>query len=221
MTRPTRPGTGCRVLTALFFAVLAGCGGSGSARPDGSVLVGGFGSGGNGGGPGGMTGAGGTTGAGGAIGSGGGSSLGSGGADAGSNQAAGDAAATEAASDVAVTEAASDVAVTEAASDAVSTEAGEFACGDATCGPSQICLYRAYGCIALALPDSGICPSGWEYSGATGGRCIQSPRTPSCVSAAPGTGFFDCSGQGAGAGCSFVNAPIPSRCSRICREICA
>jgi hypothetical protein len=51
-------------------------------------------------------------------------------------------------------------AVTEAASDAASTDAGEFACRDATCGPSQICLYPAYGCILLVLFDAGTCPDG-------------------------------------------------------------
>ena len=101
-----------------------------------------------------------------------------------------------------------------------STDVGEFACGDATCGPSQICLYPAYGCIGFGLPDSGICPDGTEYSDASGGVCVQSPPPPSCVSPAPGTGSFDCSAQDAGATCRTVNAPVPSGCSRICREIC-
>ena len=144
---------------------------------------------------------GGTTGAGGVIGSGGGGSLGGGGADAGSDQAAGDAAATE------------------AASDSISTDAGKFACGDATCGPSQICLYPAYGCLGFPLPDSGICPDGW-VSAPSGDMCVQSPPTPSCVSPAPGEGSFDCSQQGASPACQTVNAPIPSGCSRICRAIC-
>jgi hypothetical protein len=150
----------------------------------------------------GATGAGGTTGAGGGIGSGGGGSLGSGGADAGSNQAANDA------------------AVAEVASDGISTDAGRFVCGDATCGPSQICLYPAYGCIMFRLPDSGTCPDGWVPD-PTGGGCVQSPPAPSCVSPAPGEGSFDCSGQGADPTCATVNAPVPSGCSRICRGTCA
>jgi hypothetical protein len=140
--------------------------------------------------------AGGTTGAGGV------SSMGSTGADAGSNQAAGDA------------------VVTEAAGDGISTDAGDFVCGDASCGPSQICLYPAYGCIRIALPNSGICPNGW-VSDPSGGGCVQSPPTPSCVSPSPGQGSFDCSGQGADPTCGTVNAPVPSGCSRICRATCA
>ena len=125
-----------------------------------------------------------------------------GGADAGSNQAA------------------SDAAVTEAASDTTTRDAGEFACGDATCGPSQICLTPAYGCLGFALPDSGICPDGWVFDPTFSG-CLESPPTPSCVSPAPGTGSFDCWEQGASPGCETVNAPIPSSCGRICRATCA
>ena len=112
-----------------------------------------------------------------------------------------------------------DTGSNEAASDAASTDAGEFACGDAICAPSQICLYPAYGCIAFALPDGGSCPDGTEYSDATG-DCLQSPPPPSCVSLAPGESFFDCSGGGTYPACSTVTTPIPSGCSRVCREIC-
>ncbi len=93
-----------------------------------------------------------------------------------------------------------------------------FVCGDATCEPSQICLYPAYGCVAFTLPDSGICPHGTEYSEASG-VCVQSPPPPSCVTLASGSGSFDCSGQG-DATCSTVSVPIPSHCGRICRAIC-
>jgi len=106
------------------------------------------------------------------------------------------------------------------ASDGASTDAGQFACGDATCGPSQICLYPAYGCIGMAPPDSGICPDGWG-SAPGGDGCVQSPTVPSCVSPAPGEGSFDCSGQGTSPTCRTVNAPVPSTCSRICRATCA
>ena len=139
------------------------------------------------------------------------------GCSGGGNRAVG---TQEGGADTGSNEAASDAAVTEAASDAASTDAGEFACGDATCGPSQICLYPPYGCILLRLPDAGICPDGWEYDDASGGGCIQSTPPPSCVSLPPGTGSFDCSGQGAGATCGVVNVPVPSGCSRICRAIC-
>jgi hypothetical protein len=41
MTRSISARTACCVLTAFFLTALAGCGGSGSARPDGPVLTGG------------------------------------------------------------------------------------------------------------------------------------------------------------------------------------
>ena len=41
MTRSISARTACCVLTAFFLAALAGCGGSGSARPDGPVVTGG------------------------------------------------------------------------------------------------------------------------------------------------------------------------------------
>ena len=126
----------------------------------------------------------------------------------------------EGGADTGSNEAARGAAVTETASDVASMDAGEFACGDATCGPSQICLYPAYGCILLVLFDAGTCPDGWEYSDASGHFCIQSPPSPSCVSLPPGTGSFDCSGQDAGPTCGTVSTPLPSGCSRICRAIC-
>src|SRR5450432_4402799 len=104
--------------------------------------------------------------------------------------------------------------------DAASIDAGTLGCGDALCSPSEICLTPAYGCVAAAPLDAGVCPVGTEYSDASGG-CLQSPPPPSCVSPVPGTGSFDCSGGDAGANCEVVNAPIPSRCSRVCRAICA
>jgi hypothetical protein len=100
------------------------------------------------------------------------------------------------------------------------SEAGTFACGDAVCDPSQICLYPPYGCIQLALTDAGVCPDGTDYSDASGG-CLPPVPTPSCVSPAPGEGSFDCSGPDAAPDCDTVNAPIPSSCSRVCRAICA
>ena len=112
-----------------------------------------------------------------------------------------------------------DSANDQAAGDAASTDGGEFACGDALCAPSQICLYPPYGCVALKLPDSGVCPEGTEYLDASG-SCLPPPPPPSCVSPAPGEGSFDCSGQDAGASCTVVSAPIPSGCSHICRAIC-
>jgi hypothetical protein len=109
----------------------------------------------------------------------------------------------------------------QAAGDAALTDAGEFACGDALCSPTQICLTPAWGCAAGPPNDGGVCPDGTEYSDASD-RCLQvQPPPPSCVSPAPGTGSFDCSGGEEGNACSTVNAPIPSGCSRMCRAICA
>src|SRR5579863_4927797 len=68
------------------------------------------------------------------------------------------------------------------------SDAGTFACGDAACSPSQICLYPPYGCIQLALTDAGVCPKGTTYSDASGG-CLPPVPTPSCVSPSPGDLF--------------------------------
>ena len=107
----------------------------------------------------------------------------------------------------------------EAASDTPSTDGGAFACGDATCGPSEICLYPAYGCIMFVPPDGGVCPDWTEYSDAASG-CVELPPPPSCASPGPGEGSFDCSGGGAYPGCGVVSAPIPNGCSHVCRGIC-
>jgi hypothetical protein len=105
------------------------------------------------------------------------------------------------------------------ANEAASPDGDAFPCGNALCDWSQICLYPAYGCVALTT-DAGTCPAGWEYADASG-ACLQSPPTPSCVTPASGEGSFDCSAGDAGLDCSVVNAPIPSGCSRVCRAICA
>jgi hypothetical protein len=103
------------------------------------------------------------------------------------------------------------------ASDAASTDGGTFACGDALCSPSQICLTPAYGCLAETRPDGGVCPGGTEYSDASG-DCLQIPPPPSCVSPAAGD-QFECDREG-DADCSLVGVPIPSGCSHVCRGIC-
>jgi hypothetical protein len=103
--------------------------------------------------------------------------------------------------------------------DATATDAGAFSCGEALCDPSQICLYPAYGCVGLLRNDAGECPSGTEGSDASN-VCLPPPPPPSCVSPTPG-GTYDCYGGDAGEDCSLVSAPIPGRCSRICREDCA
>jgi hypothetical protein len=105
--------------------------------------------------------------------------------------------------------------------DAASSDAGAFACGDALCDPSQICLSPAYGCTADNPSDAGVCPDGSSYLDAAGGICLPPLPAPSCVSPAPGAGSFDCSGPDAGASCSEANAPIPAGCSRYCSAICA
>jgi len=68
---------------------------------------------------------------------------------------------------------ASEVSQAEVPRDGSWTEVGELACGDAICGPAQICLYPAYGCIGLVVPDSGICPEGTGFSSTNGRICIQ------------------------------------------------
>jgi hypothetical protein len=108
----------------------------------------------------------------------------------------------------------------QAAADAAVTDGGAFACGDALCSPSQICLTPAYGCAAGPPNDAGVCSEGTEYSDASN-QCLQTVPLPSCVSPPPGAGSFDCSDEGAVPACSEVNAPIPSTCSRFCRAICA
>jgi hypothetical protein len=99
------------------------------------------------------------------------------------------------------------------------SEAGTFACGDARCDPSQICL-TFYGCLAVSPSDAGICPDGTEYWDGSG-RCMPPPPQPSCVSPAPGDGTFDCSGGDVAADCGNVSAPIPSQCGHFCRLNCA
>lgn len=106
----------------------------------------------------------------------------------------------------------------ETSGDAELTDGGALACGDAFCDASQICLYPAYGCIALAMPDSGVCPDGTAPTGSYG--CLPPPPPPSCVSPNSVEGFFDCSGEDAAAHCDNAQAPIPSDCSRVCRGIC-
>jgi hypothetical protein len=96
-------------------------------------------------------------------------------------------------------------------------------CGNTTCAASEICLYPPCGCIVSTDPktDSGACPDGDTFSDALG-TCFVPPQCPppSCLSPAPGTGSFDCSGGDGGVGRSPVNAPIPDRCSHVCRSIC-
>lgn len=127
-------------------------------------------------------------------------------------------------SGVGFVDASTDARSGEAASDAGALDAGYFACGDAMCAASQICLYPPCGCVVAMEPttDAGACPDGSVYYDAAG-FCFVPPDcpAPSCVSPAPGEGSFDCSGAGAGPGCDVVNAPIPSSCSRTCRGICA
>src|SRR5580692_7078533 len=66
------------------------------------------------------------------------------------------------------------VPTTDAGSVVPPKDAGAFACGDALCEPSQICLTPAWGCIAFSVPpnDAGACPDGTEFSGAAG-ACAQ------------------------------------------------
>lgn len=73
-------------------------------------------------------------------------------------------------------EAAADSTSQEAESgiDAGASDSGGLPCGDASCGPTEICLYPAYGCAA----GSGRCPP------------------PSCVSPPAGAGSYDCSPGG-------------------------
>jgi hypothetical protein len=108
----------------------------------------------------------------------------------------------------------------EAATDSGPTDAGAFACGDAMCDPSQICLYPAYGCIGMAPSEAGTCPAGTAYSDASS-ACVAQRPSPSCVSLASGQGSFDCSGSDAGPSCGVVSAPIPGYCSRVCRSNCS
>lgn len=102
--------------------------------------------------------------------------------------------------------------------DGAAADAARFACGNTFCDATQICLYPAYGCISIGPSDGGVCPSNFHLSDA-GTDCLQNPPTPSCVTPAAGSGSYDCS-QGAGGPCIDVNAPVPTSCGRICREIC-
>ncbi|MGA2450877.1 MAG: hypothetical protein ABTD50_19605 [Polyangiaceae bacterium] len=83
--------------------------------------------------------------------------------------------------------------------DAGAADSGTLQCGDASCDPSQICLYPPCPCVS----GGGTCPP------------------PSCLSPAPGAGTFDCSGGDARPSCSAVSSPIPSTCSRVCYGSCA
>jgi hypothetical protein len=105
--------------------------------------------------------------------------------------------------------------------DAGPRDAGAFACGDALCEPSQICLTPAYGCLAGPPNDAGVCPEGTEYEDASG-RCEELPPAPSCVSPAPGVDAFDCFDSEGRVNplCSTVTVPIPSGCSHICQGTC-
>jgi hypothetical protein len=63
--------------------------------------------------------------------------------------------------DAASDQAGRDVSIPDAGVDAEG-----FACGEATCGPSQICLYPPCGCVGEiwpALNDAGACPAGLTY----------------------------------------------------------
>jgi hypothetical protein len=115
-----------------------------------------------------------------------------------------------------------DTALGDAASGDAAPDGPRIPCGNTTCAASEICLYPPCGCIAFTDPqtDAGDCPDGETYSDALG-ACYVPPRCqpPSCVSPAPGTGSYDCS-EGDGGTCGIVDAPIPDRCSHVCRAIC-
>jgi hypothetical protein len=98
----------------------------------------------------------------------------------------------------------------------------EFACGNAECSSSQLCVYPPYGCGAI-VPEGGVCPAGSMLTapnGSVGGACVSAQPMPSCMTLNPGEGSFDCSGGDAGIECDNVSAPIPERCGRICRADC-
>jgi hypothetical protein len=103
--------------------------------------------------------------------------------------------------------------------DVFSTDGGGFPCGDALCEPPEICLYPAYGCVGVPRNDAGNCPSGTEPVGDASNICLPPAPSPSCVSPTPGD-QYDCDGPNTVQDCSFVSAPIPSACSRTCRENC-
>jgi hypothetical protein len=105
--------------------------------------------------------------------------------------------AKEAGPDIGDDEASAD-AGGDADADADATDTAWLSCGDAQCGPSQICLYPPCGCAREAGPCA----------------------PPSCASPPPGSISLDCSGEEAGAECDNVSVPVPSDCNRTCRSIC-
>jgi hypothetical protein len=128
-------------------------------------------------------------------------------------------AAEEAANDAAAPLDATGAGAEDGGIEAAASDDGGLACGDAQCEPSQICLTPAYGCVAEALIDAGVCPAGAVYWDASG-TCVQNPLAPSCVSPTPGR-QYDCAGGDGGADCSHAGVPIPKSCSRFCRDDCA
>jgi hypothetical protein len=93
-------------------------------------------------------------------------------------------------------------------------------CGDAACSASEICLYPCCHVPMEPATDAGACPDGFGYSDARDSCYLPtSCPPPSCVPV-PEAGTFDCSGEDAGTGCSFVSPPFPSGCSRACRATC-
>jgi hypothetical protein len=96
-------------------------------------------------------------------------------------------------------------------------DSGTFPCGDAICGPMQICVYPP-ACLGFPPPDGGTCPTDTTYS-QDAGACLA--ITPSCVSpGAAAQGTLDCSGGDGGAVCTAVGLPIPIGCSRTCHTNC-
>jgi hypothetical protein len=54
-------------------------------------------------------------------------------------------------------------------------DSGTFSCGDAICGPMQICVYPP-ACLGFPPPDGGTCPTDTTYSPDAGACLAINPR---------------------------------------------
>jgi hypothetical protein len=102
------------------------------------------------------------------------------------------------------------------ATDAASTDAG-FACGNATCGASQICVYPPCGCLRPIAPsDAAACADG------SGMDCNQQPSCPPppyCFTPSPQMSV-SCVDEGDGGLAGTLTGPVPNDSTHACYTAC-
>jgi hypothetical protein len=105
------------------------------------------------------------------------------------------------------------------------SEAGTFACGDALCAETELCVYPACGCAVIMEPmtDAGSCPDGTAFSDVIE-SCFVPPKCQPAFCAPPpdpdsGATYY-CTGQD-GTLSGIISGPLPSGSSHVCHGNCA